>query len=76
MRKRKLLANISRLLTVIMFFSIFTLAPSAQAAAAGDDESNITVELNDLITQAESLKAGNEEFTLQISHTDDGSDVN
>lgn len=42
MRKRKLLANISRLLTVIMFFSIFTLAPSAQAAAAGDDESNIT----------------------------------
>ena len=42
MRKRKLLANISRLLTVIMFFSIFTLAPSAQAAVAGDDESNIT----------------------------------
>ena len=76
MRKRKLLANISRLLTVIMFFSIFTLAPSAQAAAAGDDESNITVELNDLITQAESLKAGNEEFTLQISYTSDGSDVN
>ena len=72
MRKRKLLANISRLLTVIMFFSIFTLALSAQAAAAGDDESNITVELNDLITQAESLKAGNEEFTLQISYTSDG----
>ncbi len=34
------------------------------------------VELNDLITQAEALRAGNEEFPLQISHTDDGSDVN
>ena len=34
------------------------------------------VELNELITQAEALKAGNEEFPLQISHTDDGSDVN
>jgi GH35 family endo-1,4-beta-xylanase len=33
-------------------------------------------DLNDLITQAEALRAGNEEFPLQISHTDDGSDVN
>ncbi|WIV21151.1 endo-1,4-beta-xylanase [Paenibacillus polygoni] len=36
----------------------------------------IMVELNDLIAQAETLKAGNEEFPLQISYTDDGSDVN
>jgi GH35 family endo-1,4-beta-xylanase len=34
------------------------------------------VELNALITQAEALRAGSEEFPLQISHTDDGSDVN
>jgi GH35 family endo-1,4-beta-xylanase len=36
----------------------------------------IMVELNDLIVQAKALKAGNEEFPLQISYTDDGSDVN
>ena len=36
----------------------------------------IMVELNELITQAEALRAGNQEFPLQISHTDDGSDVN
>lgn len=32
--------------------------------------------LNDLFAQAEALKTGNEEFPLQISHTDDGADVN
>ncbi|WP_116813645.1 endo-1,4-beta-xylanase [Steroidobacter cummioxidans] len=36
----------------------------------------IMVELNELITQAEGLRAGNQEFPLQISRTDDGSDVN
>ncbi|MEK4249409.1 endo-1,4-beta-xylanase [Paenibacillus sp. FSL W7-1287] len=36
----------------------------------------IMIELNDLIAQAEALRAGNEEFPLQISYTDDGSDVN
>lgn len=36
----------------------------------------IMVELYDLIAQAEALRAGNEEFPLQISQTDDGSDVN
>jgi hypothetical protein len=36
----------------------------------------IMVELNNLIVQAEALKAGSEEFPLQISHTDNGSDVN
>jgi GH35 family endo-1,4-beta-xylanase len=36
----------------------------------------IIVELNDLITQAEALKVGNQEFPLQISRTSDGSDVN
>jgi GH35 family endo-1,4-beta-xylanase len=34
------------------------------------------LELNNLITEAEALRAGNEEFPLQISRTDDGSDVN
>lgn len=36
----------------------------------------IIVELNELIAQAEALRAGNAEFPLQISQTDDGSDVN
>jgi len=36
----------------------------------------IMVELNDLIGKAEALKAGNKEFPLQVSYTDDGSDVN
>ncbi|WP_284645089.1 endo-1,4-beta-xylanase [Paenibacillus silviterrae] len=36
----------------------------------------IMVELNNLIAQAEALKAGNKEFPLQISYTDNGSDVN
>src|SRR5690606_19761599 len=36
----------------------------------------VMIELNDLIAQAEALRAGNEEFPLQISYTDDGSDVN
>lgn len=36
----------------------------------------IMVDLNDLIAQAEAVKAGNEEFPLQISYNGDGSDVN
>lgn len=36
----------------------------------------IIAKLNDLIARAEALKTGNAEFPLQISHTDDGSDVN
>jgi GH35 family endo-1,4-beta-xylanase len=36
----------------------------------------VIVQLDDLIAQAEALKAGNAEFPLQISHTDGGSDVN
>lgn len=36
----------------------------------------IMVDLNNVIAQAEALKAGNKEFPIQISHTDDGSDVN
>lgn len=39
-------------------------------------EIRATVELIDLIVQAEALKAGNHEFPLQISRTADGSDVN
>lgn len=37
---------------------------------------DIMVELNELISQAEALRAGNEEFPVQVSHTSDGSDVN
>jgi GH35 family endo-1,4-beta-xylanase len=36
----------------------------------------IIAELNDLVAQAEALRAGSQEFPLQISATDDGSDVN
>ncbi len=36
----------------------------------------IITELNDLIVQAEALKAGNKEFPVQVSRTSDGSDVN
>lgn len=36
----------------------------------------IIVELNELIARAEAVKAGNQEFPIQISRTSDGSDVN
>ena len=71
MKGEKILINVSRILVVIMLLSVFTFAPVSAVAAEGE-----TPELNDLIAQAEALKAGNEEFPLQISHTDDGSDVN
>lgn len=76
MNRRKCAINISRLLIVILLFSVFTYTP-IPAAAAGDD---LTVELNDLIAQAEALKTGNQEFPLQVSQSVYGavygSDVN
>ncbi|MFP4979356.1 S-layer homology domain-containing protein, partial [Paenibacillus sp. CN-4] len=69
MNSRKGVINISRLLIVIMLFSVFTYPP-IPAAAAGDE---LTVELNDLIAQAEALKTGNQEFPLQVSQTVYGS---
>ncbi len=72
MKGEKLLINVSRILVVIMLLSSFAFAPNPAAAAEGER----TTELNDLIAQAEALKAGNEEFPLQISRIDDGSDVN
>ncbi len=69
MKVKKLLINISRLLVVLMLLSLFQLVPAAA-------EGKSIIELNELIAQAEALKAGNEEFPLQISLTDDGSDVN
>lgn len=69
MNRRKSVINISRLLVVIMLFSIFTYTP-VPAAAAGDE---LTVELNDLIAQAEALKTGNQEFPLQVSQSVYGS---
>ncbi|WP_162848608.1 endo-1,4-beta-xylanase [Paenibacillus nanensis] len=68
----KLLINVSRILVVAMLLSLFASAPGSAAAA----EDELTLERNNLIEQAEALKAGNEEFPLQISRTDDGSDVN
>lgn len=65
MNSRKGVINISRLLVVIMLFSIFTYTP-IPAAAAGDE---LPVELNDLIAQAEALKTGNQEFPLQVSQS-------
>ncbi|WP_159887573.1 endo-1,4-beta-xylanase [Paenibacillus puerhi] len=72
MNREKSLINVSRILVVIMLFSLFAFAPVPASAAGGE----LTHELNDLIAQAEALKAGNEEFPLQISYTDAGSDVN
>lgn len=74
MNGEKCLINVSRILVVIMLLSIFTLAPIPATATA--DEDALSVELNDLITQAEALKAGNKEFPLQVSQSDDGADVN
>ncbi len=71
MKGKKFLTNVSRLLAVVMLLSAFAFAPIPAAAAGGDQ-----AELDDLIAQAEALKAGNAEFPLQISYTDDGSDVN
>ncbi|MCR2806295.1 endo-1,4-beta-xylanase [Paenibacillus soyae] len=68
----KLFIHVSRILVVIMLLTSFALNPGPAAASEGGP----TLELNDLIAQAEALKAGNEEFPLQISRTDDGSDVN
>ncbi|MCY9659868.1 endo-1,4-beta-xylanase [Paenibacillus chondroitinus] len=72
MNREKTLINVSRILVVIMLYSFFAFA-TVPVAAAGDER---THELNDLIAQAEALKAGNKEFPLQISQTDVGSDVN
>ncbi|OMF88671.1 S-layer homology domain-containing protein [Paenibacillus sp. FSL R7-0273] len=76
MNSRKCVISISRLLIVIMLFSVFTYTP-VPAAAAGDERA---VELNDLIAQAEALKTGNREFPLQVSQSVYGavygSDVN
>jgi O-glycosyl hydrolase/GH35 family endo-1,4-beta-xylanase len=55
--------------------------PAVKAADAAylrgvAEEIRATFALIDLIAQAEAVKAGNAEFPLQISRTDDGSDVN
>ncbi|WP_341346582.1 S-layer homology domain-containing protein [Paenibacillus sp. FSL H3-0469] len=69
MNSRKYVISISRILVIIMLFSIFTYTP-APAAAATDEA---PVELSDLIAQAEALKTGNTEFPLQVSHSVYGS---
>ncbi|WP_342548316.1 S-layer homology domain-containing protein [Paenibacillus sp. FSL P2-0089] len=69
MNSRKYVVSISRLLVIIMLFSIFTYTP-VPAAAAGEEPS---VELSDLIAQAEALKTGNTEFPLQVSQSVYGS---
>lgn len=69
MNRRKSVINIARLLVAVMLFSIFTYTP-VPAAAAGDE---LTVELNNLIAQAEVLKIGNREFPLQVSQSVSGS---
>ncbi|HHY81518.1 MAG TPA: hypothetical protein GX505_02435 [Clostridiales bacterium] len=69
MKFKSILVNLSRILAAVMLFSAFAFYLTPAAAASVDD-------LNDLIAQAEALKAGNKEFPLQISYTEDGSDVN
>ncbi|WP_342564237.1 S-layer homology domain-containing protein [Paenibacillus sp. FSL R7-0345] len=76
MNSRKCVIRISRLLIVIMLFSVFTYTP-VPAAAAGEEG---TVELNELIAEAEALITGSQEFPLQVSQSVYGavygSDVN
>lgn len=72
MKKGILLKNISLFLAITILFSLFMLTYFPVAAA----EEGLTDELNNLIAQAEALKTGNKEFPLQISNTEDGSDVN
>jgi len=72
MKKKMLISNVSRLLVVTFLFSLLVLNPFPADAS---DEGR-TDELNNLIAQAEALKTGNKEFPLQVSHTEDGSDVN
>lgn len=69
MNSRKCVISISRLLVIIMLFSVFTYTP-VPVAAAGEEPS---VELNDLIAQAEALKNGHPEFPLQVSQSVYGS---
>lgn len=69
MNRRKNVISISRLLVIIMLFSVFTYTP-IPAAAATDE---VPVELSDLIAQAEALKTGNTEFPLQVSQSVYGS---
>ncbi|WP_020620570.1 endo-1,4-beta-xylanase [Paenibacillus daejeonensis] len=72
LKGKTLFITISRILVVIMLLSSFAFAPGPAAAAEGEQ----TLERNKLIAQAEALKAGNKEFPLQTSRTNDGSDVN
>jgi GH35 family endo-1,4-beta-xylanase len=72
MNGEKCLIHVSRMLVVIMLFSVFAFTP-VPAAAAGDE---LTVERNDLIAQAEALRTGNKEFPVQVSKAVYGSDVN
>jgi len=70
MKNKSIVVKLSRFLTVILVFTLFLFSFISIAAASSIDE------LNALIAEAETLKAGNKEFPLQISYTDDGSDVN
>ena len=80
MNREKCIIHVSRMLVVIMLFSVCTFAPVPAAAAEDELTVDMTaqqnVELNDLIAQAEALKAGNQAFLLQVSQSGDGSDVN
>ena len=68
MKGKKLIVNVSRLLAFVMLFSLIAVVPLKARADEGDA-------LADLIAQAEELKAGNSEFPVQVSETEDGSDV-
>ncbi|GBF76802.1 hypothetical protein PA598K_05294 [Paenibacillus sp. 598K] len=74
MKSKKLSIHVSRILVVVMLLSLLSFVPVPSASASADGES--TVALNQLIAQAEALKAGNKEFPLQVSEKGDGADVN
>ena len=76
MKARNRLTPPPLILALIMMFSIFTFALPSQAKADDGELSATAAELESVIAQAESWKIGNAEFQLQISETEDGSDIN
>jgi len=65
-----------RLLAAIALFSVFAFASVPAATAGCESDPVIIAELNELLVKAKTLRKGNAEFPLQLSHTNDGSDVN
>jgi len=72
MKKRIISKNLAFFLAITVLFSLVIVYPLPAAMA----EDGQAAELEKLIAEAEALRKGNKEFPLQVSRTDDGSDVN